>query len=312
MDEMETRIRLIRLAADGELTAAEVSAFESQLAAFPQDRLSVESERQLREAVRRIMVNEVSMPGDLRERIAAAWEGYEECVSGVSDFGANNNERIGESIAMQRRRWFIPSGLAAGIIVLVGGSILIGVWANRIGGPRSAGELTASDRAAMEIYQKTQKSLGHSLENANWLAETIDSSEAKLAQEFGAARGYVPRLREVGFAYRGLRVDSEIPGSRSLTYSDVDDDSNLAVLWVTRRRNIDSRLVETMKAGVGYRLTSGPIPNGGSEPLNGCFAWVDSEVIYIAQLDHSKIGEEKAEEMARALGMPDGPIVTYP
>jgi len=181
MDEMETRIRLVRLAADGELTAAEVSAFESQLASFPEDRLSVESERQLREAVRRIMVNDVSVPGDLRERIAAAWEGYEERVGRVADFDANADERNGEPILMRRRRWFIPSGLAAGIIVLVGGSIFIGVWANRIGGPTSVGGLTASDRAAVEIYQKTQKNLGHSLENASWLAETIDSSEAKIA-----------------------------------------------------------------------------------------------------------------------------------
>jgi len=311
-----TREQLLRSAADDELSEEQLRALEDDLAEHPEDELILENERSLRGAVKRIMYGEVVIPSGLRERVIEIWK--------------QSQEQDNTPIPVRRRPWFIPSGLAAGILLLVGASVLISVWSNHLVDQSETGRLTPSAKAAIDMYNRAlagRDLIENSAPGTEWLAQTDDAAEAVLAERFGPERGFVPDLREHGYHFMGLRVGKQIAGSVCLVYEQFGSstgessdsatkrqENRLIVLWMTKPADIDSNLLRQLQEGKGYRLTSGITPEGATQPLNGCFAWRFDNLVMILRIDHGvkPTDENTARAMAYTLGMPIGPVTTIP
>jgi len=113
---------LLRIAADGELTEQQSRRLDSHLAANPGDHEFLAFERRLRAAVGRVM-GEAAAPSDLRSRIEAQLHAPVESLS----LAGRAASRPLTLPALRRRHLFVPSGLAAGFLLLVGVAVLIGV-----------------------------------------------------------------------------------------------------------------------------------------------------------------------------------------
>jgi len=314
--ESLSREQLLRLAADEELSAEQSHALERDSVDCADGEVFIANERALRCAVKRVMEAEVVVPNGLRGRIMAGWKRF--------DSGHQ------ESLPMRRRRWFVPSGLAAGILILVGASVMISVWSNKIIDQSENGNLTPSAKAAIDMYNRTRVGpdlIEEAAAGSAWLARTDDAAEAVLAERFGAEHGFVPDIRSFGYHFMGLRTGQQIANSACLVYAHLDsvtggtegsagtnDGDHLAVLWMAKPSEIDADLLKQLEEGRGYRLTSGVIPAGASSPLNGCFAWRTQDIVMIFRINHDQkdMGEAVVQDMARVLGMPSGPVTTIP
>ena len=113
---------LLRIAADDEMTEPQTQLLESHLAAHPADHDFIAFERRLRAAVDRVM-GQVVAPPDLRQRVETQWHApapsHRRTVSAAPP-----------SLTFATpgpRRLFVPSGLAAGFLLLVGVAVVIGL-----------------------------------------------------------------------------------------------------------------------------------------------------------------------------------------
>jgi len=355
------RLRLIRLAADGELKPEDVDAFEKHLAECPEDAAAVEGERELRAAVHRVMSAEVRVPDDLRDRVERAWAEYEHrarrrraevagritpaaeaqtesaSASASDPYAAparterrrarRHRVRPGEASApsasgspRRRRRVFVaPSGLAAGILVLITVSILASIFTND---PRVAAPLRLSDaeRAAVrETFDKTRRGFDETQLNEPWLHTNFDDANALLAERFGLNRIQAADLREEGFVFYGIREGAQFPGSLALVYVEPEEPTRLLVVWIQGLADADPNLRRVIEPGKAYRLT-GEAAGGATAP--SCYAWVCDGVMCYFRIDHvdrEAAGDRavtddasRMRRIAQALGMPKGEVITFP
>lgn len=113
---------LLRIAADGELTEQQSQSLESHLAAHPGDHEFIAFERRLRAAVGRVM-SDAAAPADLRSGVEAQIHTPAPSLRLVGSAASGPSAFT----APRHRRLFVPSGLAAGFLLLVGVAVLIGV-----------------------------------------------------------------------------------------------------------------------------------------------------------------------------------------
>lgn len=166
MDDAK-KTSLIRLAVDDELTPEQSRVLEAMLAAHPADmNARMAFERRLRDAVRRCMMEQATVPIDLPERIRAliAAEAVESqetaplarlgaaAVADTLDADAPRHHSSPLSnLALTRPRWLPRWAMAAGIMLLIGVSVVIGVLGDALSGNFRSGFERASDRGTLPV-----------------------------------------------------------------------------------------------------------------------------------------------------------------
>ncbi len=296
--ESMSRENLIQRAADGELTTPEeLAAFERHLAEMPGDGVAVEDIRQLRAAVARVMGGEIVVPTGLRERIVRALELVEVGAESTAVIGRVDSKSGQGALPRHRRPWLIPSGFAAGILLLVGAAFLISLMTknvvdpNLLGGPGTAseneGDVDGSD---------------------GWLCTTLNDADLKLYDELGSEHGGDLSLKGHDFGFVGMKLDAEMFGGYALHYARPEDTADEAVFWLMRSTGVDFGVpVGEMIEGVGYLVAS---DNGGV--LADCLSWRNGDVVHFFRVTGAMDGSDEVAEMARTLGMPAGEVVKMP
>lgn len=163
---------LIRLAADDELTTLQAELLKEYLSESDEYMIyvhnSIDFERKLKDAVSRCMQSDRTVPVDLPFRVRAilAENELELASAGYNDI---NNNKYSSNHKIVRKQWFVPSGLAAGIMIIVSVSLIAGLWGNR--GPNGSGGASVkeeiSDHGSLrwilnseDAVQITRKELG--------------------------------------------------------------------------------------------------------------------------------------------------------
>ncbi len=292
--ESMSRENLIQRAADGELTTPqEVAAFERHLAEIPADGAVVEDIRQLREAVARVMGGEVAVPADLRERIVRALELVEVGVEADAVIG-----RVDAAVeTRQQRRWLVPSGFAAGILLLVGAAFLISLMTKNVIDPNLVGG-TGNANTSREIPGP-----------AEWLHTNLSDASGRLHDELGAEYGVATSLQEHDLNFLGMKLDVEMFGSFALHYASSTEDTSEATHWILQLNGVEFGVpVNEMTEGVAYL-----IENEADSPLNGCLSWRTGEIVHFFRCAAGGAQEiDQMEVLARTLGMPAGEVVKMP
>ncbi|MFW5652989.1 MAG: anti-sigma factor family protein [Planctomycetota bacterium] len=231
----EEQEQLIRLAVDGELSPEQAEAFRSRLTEDEALRQALDAERHLRGAVARVMIEPTTAPAGLADDIRAALNAHASehesdhaPVGVVGRIGMNAAESVQHG---SRRRWFPRWAMAAGIMLLVGASVVIGLLGDALPGSfgRGSAELvrdrsphSGSDIGAAASLSAEQERASLALVEGAWRSHRM-LTQADHAREFIRQNleldFEVHDLRAFGYRFDGLaatRVADPLLGSTDL------------------------------------------------------------------------------------------------
>lgn len=281
---------LLRIAADDELTAEQSDRLRAHLALHPEDEAFVEFERRLRAAVGRVMGKDQA-PASLRLAVRASFEPASQALP----FGSAAAPWAG------RRRPFVPSGLAAGFLLLIGAAVVLSIAAPRdwfdwrrpvhipIGVEGSLGFPGEHLRCATdEHYARSKLSL-----------QSLDEVRAHLSDDL---RWNVPVPDLSSFGYRFLNAgDCSVIGRGSdLIHLRFGSDADVVSVWIERSHPSDLTHSAGLREGLAYRVV--PVDRGMTRDLDKAYyAWRRGE--YVLRLVPASAVQSR--EMAVAIGMPD-------
>lgn len=205
---------LLRLAADGELTARQEADLDRHLAACPEDVHRIRFERDLRSACARAMDGSIAAPAGLKEKILAARAGEAGPRSAGPDAVAARIQPGGR-VETRRGLWRRYSGLmlAAAALPLV---VAIGFLAVRGGGGgRSAGP---GNGAATLISSLPLEALARAYKGATNLRETsLELIRDEVMRLVGAPVNELDDLEAAGFQVVGY-APYQLPGGPSAAH----------------------------------------------------------------------------------------------
>lgn len=290
---------LLRMAADGELTAEQLQALRAHLAANPEDRAFVEFERQLRAAIGRVM-GEASAPPQVRARVESA---LHQAGAPLRLVGSRAEEPLVGGPARGRRRIFVPSGLAAGFLLLVGAAVVIGVlgkadwfdWGTlrpipvgnnggTLGFPIEEHRRCASD---FEYAQRKFTIHGES-DLRSHLAD-------KLQWDVNA-----PDLATFGFALQDAGECSAGSGSVQAVHIRYSNGQTALSVWI--EHSLPSELTHSADLQEDHAYLVTPTNrNSAPDEASAYYAWRVGDFVYRLV----PASAPKAREMAVASGMPD-------
>lgn len=292
MNPAETT-NLLRLAADEELTAEQAIALEAHLAAHPEDREFVEFEHRLRSAVGRVM-GEVTAPAELRAAVQAQIAAPPRSL------------RLAGQAAPTPRRWFVPSGLAAGFLLLVGVAVVIGVmgrsdWFDWF---RSTQINISSGGASLgfPIQEHERCITDASYARRKFTLHTQAALVEHLAKDLHWDVA-IPDLSPFGFAFEDAGNCSIGGGSVESVHLRYAKDSITVSVWIERSRPSDLTHSAGFEEGHAYFVTPTnrqAMPDGQS----AYYAWRSGDFVY--RIVPASVGESR--EMAVSIGMPDVPV----
>jgi len=294
---------LLRTAADEEMTSEQSQRLEAHLEAHPADRAIIDFERRLREAVGRVMGADEA-PAGLRDQLRSPQAGLTEPLS--FDAGARAASapvaRGAHGARAGRGRW-LPSGLAAGFLLLIGAAVVISVIS-----PRQLFEWFRPSQINVDVEgvsgfpsEHHRCATDEQYARKKFNIHSAEELESHLRNDFGwevevpdlSAFGY--NLLDAGdctMGAGGSGVDSI-----HLRYS---NDQNVVSVWI--EHSLPSELTHSagLKEGVAYRIV--PLDRRmGRDEDNAYFAWRIGEYVFRfvpASVDRSR-------EMAVGIGMPD-------
>lgn len=280
---------LIRLAADGELSQEETQLLEAravEVGATFDVQQAIAFERSLREAVARCMrEQDGTCPIDLPARVRSA---LADQLVGSADTDTGH-------VLAWPGRW-IPSGLAAGIVVLIAVALAIGLWGRGweiIGGPDA-------DRVAWKPPY-------------SWSVTTADAALNELRDMTGILTAELPDLS--GFDYRFAGANRlMLDDGRSVLQAGYSGNGPFIIIWLESATDLSSDFYNlSMTVGQGYRVTrsDGDALSEPSDPMVGHLAWVaDGLIFYVSARDASGSAPGAARTVAQSLGMPDGVLTS--
>lgn len=152
--------RLVRLAADGELSADEAAAYEKAKASRPQLSRQEAGERSLRDAVNRCMCEGCECPDALRARITAMAGDIRVAASGTPALKINNaSVDPAEAPTIRFPVWQRVAALAASIVIIVAvSSYLRGNAPTQAGGPGVAQASEVPTGVQLASFMNTEHS----------------------------------------------------------------------------------------------------------------------------------------------------------
>ncbi len=302
------RIKLIRLAADGELSKAERLEFEEQLTQYPEDQKVVESEQALRQAVDRSMRSQdAAAPADLPNQVRAALV-PEKAIAGRVD--ASSSARTPQ----QRQSWtrFIvaPSGLAAGILILVGvAAVVSSVYSSRF---NSDSFSNVQRTAIMDVIKQTDAGLlTADVDSSRYTANSLGTAQAVIELRFGeTSRFAVGGLdySAAGVKFVGLRESSLIADGVNLVYRDQESGDSLLTMWAIPNDQVRGHVIGLLKSGTAYELSNGD----SLDTFQNCYAWVGPEFTFLFRMDDAESSPQRMLDIAHVMGMPAGKPVRIP
>ncbi len=312
---------LIRLAIDGELTTEQRRELRTILRAQPAAQDAVDFESKLRSAVELAMLEYGEIPDGLGLRIQQILSSESipnatnETVS-LSDIESPpQNDVIGtinaDSPPERHSKRLIPSGLAAGILVLVTASILIGIVGNR--NKQTSPTLPGVVKVAATIIED-QRNTDRNLEALkDWRKVDTVSIDRTLRSILGVDRVYIPDLTTVGCRLDEFRIDTSWTAGGSpvqLRYRCIKPDESVVppCIRIVPTKELDSVFANELDAHTGYRIATNAYSISDVEHQGSCYAWVNGDLAYFlwVQKDHDGLN------YAFIAGMPDGEIITLP
>jgi len=289
---------LLRTAADEEMTSEQSQRLEAHLEAHPADRAIIDFERRLREAVGRVMGADEA-PESLRDEVVSLGGARVEPLPFETAAVGPGAARPG----VREGRRFLPSGLAAGFLLLIGAAVVISVIS-----PRQLFEWFRPSQINVDVEgvsgfpsEHHRCATDEQYARKKFNIHSAEELESHLRNDFGwevevpdlSAFGY--NLLDAGdctMGAGGSGVDSI-----HLRYS---NDQNVVSVWI--EHSLPSELTHSagLKEGVAYRIV--PLDRRmGRDEDNAYFAWRIGEYVFRfvpASVDRSR-------EMAVGIGMPD-------
>ncbi len=298
MNPAETT-NLLRLAADEELTAEQAIALEAHLAAHPEDLEFVAFERRLRAAVGRAM-GDVAVPTELRAAVQAQLSAPAHSLRLAGDV-APAASAVGAGSS--RRRWFVPSGLAAGFLLLVGVAVVIGVmgrsdWFDWFRSP----QINISNEGGslgFPIQEHQRCITDASYARRKFTIHTQDALARHLAKDL-RWDVTIPDLSPFGYVFEDAGNCNVGGGSVESVHLRYVNDSTTVSVWIERSRPSDLTHSATFEEGHAYFVTPTDrraLPDGQS----AYYAWRSGDFVY--RIVPGSAGESRA--MAVSVGMPD-------
>ncbi len=272
--------QLIRMAADGELTPALKAEFEAHVAANPGDQECVRFERQLRQAVARAM--------------KASADEIPASTAGAVKASLRRSEAPNPVAEPRRLRFVVPSGLAAGIVLIVSASVIIGI-AGQQGWFWRVPELAPVSNPLRDLIQNEHQASASS--SADWESrkhsDSIEAARETIIADLGPSV-IIPDWQVYGYDFKGSAA-SRIPPSgataRQLRYEDRQSGEVISV-WI-QKASADAR--RSLREGTAYILT-----DRGSSGAAHTLAWVEADVLYYLRSEDAETGRK----LAISMGMP--------
>ncbi len=287
---------LLRVAADDQLTEQQAQSLHAHLAAHPEDHEFIAFERRLRAAVGRVM-GQPAAPADLRARIEAELYAPPHRFAGAA-------APLSRPFTTRRpRRLFVPSGLAAGFLLLVGVAVGIGVvshsdwfdWfrpaqipisdeGGSLGFPVQEHELCAKD----DLYARRKFTLHSEAELHAHLSNDLHWDVS------------VPDLSPFGFALRDAGDCDAGGGSADSIHMRYTNDSTTVSVWI--EHSLPSELTHSagLEEGHAYYVTPTNRQLVQDESI-AYYAWRVGEFVY--RIVPASVTDSHA--MAVSIGMPD-------
>ncbi len=288
---------LLRRAADEELTSEEVQALESHLAAHPQDREFIAFERRLRGAVGRVM-GDVSAPQDVRAAVQAqaAQPALRLAGTAASAPGA---------LRAAPRRLLAPSGLAAGVVLLVGAAVVIGLsgradWFDWFRAPQI--DISSEDGSLgfpIDEHRRCESDATYAQKKF-----TLHSRE-QLRQHFADELHWNVSLPDLGaFGYEFAEAGNCSVGRGTVDSVHLRYTNGPSTLSVWIEQSMPSDLTHSAAIVEGHAYLVTPTNREAARDAKGAYyAWRDCDFVY--RLVPASV--DQAREMAVAIGMPDVP-----
>jgi len=319
--EHQNLAMLIRLAIDGELTTEQRRELRTILRAQPAAQDAVDFESKLQSAVEHAMLDYGEVPEGLALRIQQILSGESiadatNATVSLSDIESPARKDVigtinAESSTGHASKRLIPSGLAAGILVLVTASIVIGIVGNR--NKQTPPTLPGVVKVAETIIEN-QRNTDRNLEALkDWRKVDTDSIDRTLRSILGVDRVYIPDLTTVGCGLNEFRIDTSWTAGGSpvqLRYRCIQPDESVVPpsIRIVPTKELDSIFAKELNAYTGYRIATDAYSISDIEHQGSCYAWIKGDLAYFlwVQKDHDGLN------YALIAGMPDGEIITLP
>lgn len=257
--------KLIRLAADGELDEQHRAEFERLKAVSPDETTAgMNIERDLRQLVARAMNNDSLPPSGLRQQIR---EGVK---IDLEPWPSMNWKRS--------RSWLRPSGLAAGLLVVVSAAIVAGVMLERHGiGNGAAGSILRQEQATQQSLAEARR---HITDDLQW----------------GGAM--VPDFSSYGYRLVSWLDFQTPPRSAKVCQLQFTGDHGVVNVWIEPYEVGNVGLMGQMVRGQAHQIRVPTQSADGS--LDGAYAWIQGEFVYFLTTAEPDFGRK----LSMAAGMP--------
>ncbi|MBL1217483.1 MAG: hypothetical protein D8M59_08305 [Planctomycetes bacterium] len=281
---------LIRKAADDELSPEESRLLEACMedSASPFDvEQAIAFERSLRSAVSRCMSEDGGVcPIDLPNQVRQAMEHEHQHAAETGD---------SKSVLAVLHHW-LPSGLAAGIVVLIAAALAIGLWGRGWG----ITDIWRNDRVEF-------------VPRYSWTVTTQAGAVRELRDMTGLDEVDIPDLSEFGCVFDGANRLS-LDDGRTVLQLGYSGSGPYVMIWIQSASDLaDDFYGQPMSEGQAFRIkNSADVTNRTQgDPMADNLAWVSGDLVFYVSADTGSGPATSAERtVAQALGMPAQDIVS--
>lgn len=265
--------KLIRMAADGELDESNRAEFERLKAVSPDETAAgVNVERDLRQLVARAMANDTVPPTGLRQQIRE---------------GVRVDLEPWPNVTWRRKSsWLLPSGLAAGLLVVVSAAII-------------AGTMLSGNSGASVSFGPLRIPRGNP-------TQTLSEVRRHLTEDLKWGAAVVPEFSSFGYRFLGWTDFQTPPGMATVCQIQYTGPKGVVNVWIEQHRVEDVGLASHMEPNRGHQISVPSASRDGS--LDGAYAWIHGKFVYYLTTADPGFGLR----LAHAAGMPESELAIIP